>query len=465
MARGITPQQAHKQYVEQLSAYRALIPDPALRMAVAKQADEYFRAQALGVWQADNASALSPRHVEYYNAIYAPPNPTPSALYWEVATGVANYDLFKAPPFFEKLRQHDRMKGTSLARGFIDQLTLILLLFAAVDDMVSDSEAAFVNTCADELSALCEKDGLGSARPGVKADDFITRRPAPAQPEKAEETKEGSAPEPEKLEDLLAELEGLCGLEQVKKDVKSLLNLVKVRRLREEAKLPVPPLSLHLVFMGNPGTGKTTVARLLARLYHSIGVLSRGQLVEVDRSGLVAGFVGQTALKTQEVVRKAIGGVLFIDEAYALVNQENGNDFGHEAIEVILKNMEDHRDDLVVIVAGYTDLMEKFIHSNPGLESRFNKYFQFEDYTAPELLSIFQSMAKKNGYTLAQEAEGWLKEDLQDLYDNRDENFGNARDVRNRFEKAVAKQADRLAAMENPTVEQLMELTVEDLKG
>ena len=465
MARGITPQQAHKQYVEQLSVYRALIPNPALRMAVAKQADEYFRAQALGVWQADNASALSPRHVEYYNAIYAPPNPTPSALYWEVATGVANYDLFKAPPFFEKLRQHDRMKGTSLARGFIDQLTLILLLFAAVDDMVSDSEAAFVNTCADELSALCEKDGLGSVRPGVKADDFITRRPAPAQPEKAEETKEGPAPEPEKLEDLLAELEGLCGLEQVKKDVKSLLNLVKVRRLREEAKLPVPPLSLHLVFMGNPGTGKTTVARLLARLYHSIGVLSRGQLVEVDRSGLVAGFVGQTALKTQEVVRKAIGGVLFIDEAYALVNQENGNDFGHEAIEVILKNMEDHRDDLVVIVAGYTDLMEKFIHSNPGLESRFNKYFQFEDYTAPELLSIFQSMAKKNGYTLAQEAEGWLKEDLQDLYDNRDENFGNARDVRNRFEKAVARQADRLAAMENPTVEQLMELTVEDLKG
>ena len=469
MARGITPQQAHKQYVEQLSAYRALIPDPALRMAVAKQADGYFRAQALGVWQADNASALSPRHVEYYNAIYAPPNPAPSALYWEVATGVANYDLFKAPPFFEKLRQHDRRKGTSLARGFIDQLTLILLLFAAVDDVVSDSEAAFVNTCADELSALCEKDGLGSARPGVKADDFITRRPAPVQPEKpaekAEEKEEEPAPEPEKLEDLLAELDELCGLEQVKKDVKSLINLVKVRRLREQADLPVPPLSLHLVFMGNPGTGKTTVARLLARLYHSIGVLSKGQLVEVDRSGLVAGFVGQTALKTQEVVQKAIGGVLFIDEAYALVNQENGNDFGHEAIEVILKNMEDHRDDLVVIVAGYTDLMEKFIHSNPGLESRFNKYFQFEDYTAPELLSIFQSMAKKNGYALSEDAEGWLKEDLQDLYDNRDENFGNARDVRNRFEKAVAKQADRLAAMENPTVEQLMELTVEDLKG
>ena len=468
MSRAITPQQAHKQYVEQLSAYRALIPDPALRMEVAKQADEYFRAQALGVWQADNASALSPGHVEYFNAIYAPPNPSPAALYWEVASGVANYDLFTPPPFFEKLRQYDRMRGTTLARSFIDQLTLMMLLFAAVDNVVSDSEAAFVNSCADTLSALCEQDGLKGSRPGVKADEFITRRPQTAQPKQehqAEKAEEAPAPEPEKLEDLLAELDELCGLDQVKKDVKSLINLVKVRKMREEAKLPVPPLSLHLVFMGNPGTGKTTVARLLARIYHSIGVLSKGQLVEVDRSGLVAGFVGQTALKTQEAVQKALGGVLFIDEAYALVNQENGNDFGHEAIEVILKNMEDHRDDLIVIVAGYTNLMEKFIHSNPGLESRFNKYFYFEDYTAPQLLAIFQSMAKKNGYTLSEEGEKWLAQDLIELYENRDENFGNARDVRNLFEKAVARQADRLASAENPSVEQLMELTINDLNS
>ena len=155
------------------------------------------------------------------------------------------------------------------------------------------------------------------------------------------------------LEELLAELDGLCGLDQVKRDVKSLINLVKVRRLRRRRTCLSPPMSLHLVFLGNPGTGKTTVARLLARLYHAIGVLPKGQLVEVDRSGLVAGFVGQTALKTQEVIQKAIGGVLFIDEAYALVNQDNGNDFGREAIEVLLKNMEDHRKDLVVIVAGY----------------------------------------------------------------------------------------------------------------
>ena len=469
MPRTITPQQAHKQYVEQLGAYRALIPDPTLRMEVARQADAYFRTQALGVWQADNASALAPDHVEYYNAIYAPPNPSPAALYWEVASGVANYSLFAPPPFFEKLRQYDRMKGTSLARSFIDQLTLMMLLFAAVDDVVSDSEAAFVNACADTLSALCEQDGLLSKRPGVKADEFITHRPQSVQsapkPEKQAEPQATPAPEPEKLEDLLSELDELCGLDQVKKDVKSLVNLVKVRKLRQEANLPVPPLSLHLVFMGNPGTGKTTVARLLARIYHSIGVLSKGQLVEVDRSGLVAGFVGQTALKTQEAVQKALGGVLFIDEAYALVNQENSNDFGHEAIEVILKNMEDHRDDLIVIVAGYTNRMEKFIHANPGLESRFNKYFYFEDYTAPQLLSIFQSMAKKNGYTLSEEGLKWLEQDLSDLYENRDENFGNARDVRNLFEKAVTRQADRLAGLESPSVEQLMELTLDDVKS
>ena len=280
----------------------------------------------------------------------------------------------------------------------------------------------------------------------------------------AAEQEETPLPESEPtLEELLAELDGLCGLEQVKQDVKSLINLVKVRRLREEAGLPVPPMSLHLVFLGNPGTGKTTVARLLARLYHAIGVLPKGQLVEVDRSGLVAGFVGQTALKTQEVIQKAIGGVLFIDEAYALVNQDNGNDFGREVIEVLLKNMEDHRKDLVVIVAGYSQLMEKFIHSNPGLESRFNKYFYFEDYDGAQLFTILQSMCVKNGYVLTPEGEALARRELMALYEDRDENFGNARDVRNLFEQAVARQSDRVARLEAPTREQLMALRPEDL--
>ena len=454
----LTPAQAHKQYDEAVSAYRKWIPDPTLRMEFGRQADSYFRTCALGVWQADNATEITPRHVEFYNAIYSGTNASPSALYWEVATGVADYDLFQPPAFFQSLRDYDRRKGTTLSRRFVDQFTLILLLFAAVDDVVSENEAGF---------------GLSGDRPPLKADEFITKpqpgAPQPAAPQATEqetaqeETAQAEEPLPS-LEELLAELDSLCGLDQVKKDVKSLINLVKVRKLRQEAGLPVPPMSLHLVFLGNPGTGKTTVARLLAKIYRSMGVLPKGQLVEVDRSGLVAGFVGQTAIKTQEVIQKAIGGVLFIDEAYALINQDSPNDFGHEAIEVLLKNMEDHRKDLIVIVAGYSELMERFIHANPGLESRFNKYFYFADYDGGQLFSILESMCKKNGYTLSPEAAQWAKEDLEKLYQERDENFGNARDVRNLFEKAVSRQSDRVAALESPTREQLMELLPEDLK-
>ena len=468
MKESVTTAAAHRQYQDSVSAFRRWIPDPTLRMAFSREADGYFRRCALGVWQADNAVGITPRHVEFYNAIYSGTGPAPSALYWEVATGVADYDLFQPPAFFAALRDYDRRKGTTLARRFTDQLTLLLLLFAAVDGVVSEAEAGFVNACSDTLMALCERDGLSGDRPALKADEFVTHVPAPAQPPTevvpAAEQEETPLPESEPtLEELLAELDGLCGLEQVKQDVKSLINLVKVRRLREEAGLPVPPMSLHLVFLGNPGTGKTTVARLLARLYHAIGVLPKGQLVEVARSGLVAGFVGQTALKTQEVIQKAIGGVLFIDEAYALVNQDNGNDFGREVIEVLLKNMEDHRKDLVVIVAGYSQLMEKFIHSNPGLESRFNKYFYFEDYDGAQLFTILQSMCVKNGYVLTPEGEALARRELMALYEDRDENFGNARDVRNLFEQAVARQSDRVARLEAPTREQLMALRPEDL--
>ena len=468
MKESVTTAAAHRQYQDSVSAFRRWIPDPTLRMAFSREADGFFRLCALGVWQADNAVGITPRHVEFYNAIYSGTGPAPSALYWEVATGVADYDLFQPPAFFSALRDYDRRKGTTLARRFTDQLTLLLLLFAAVDGVVSEAEAGFVNACSDTLLALCERDGLSGDRPALKADEFVTHVPAPAQPPAevvpAAEQEETPLPESEPtLEELLAELDGLCGLDQVKRDVKSLTNLVKVRRLREEAGLPVPPMSLHLVFLGNPGTGKTTVARLLAKLYHAIGVLPKGQLVEVDRSGLVAGFVGQTALKTQEVIQKAIGGVLFIDEAYALVNQDNGNDFGREAVEVLLKNMEDHRKDLVVIVAGYSQLMEKFIHSNPGLESRFNKYFYFEDYDGAQLFTILQSMCAKNGYVLTPEGEALARRELMALYEDRDENFGNARDVRNLFEQAVARQSDRVARLEAPTREQLMELRPEDL--
>ncbi len=292
------------------------------------------------------------------------------------------------------------------------------------------------------------------------------RRPeAPARAEAPAETQEApeTANPPEKLEDLQKELDSYIGLASVKQEVRNLINLVTIHQLRKDNGLPVTDLSLHMVFSGNPGTGKTTIARLMARIYHSLGILSKGQLVEVDRSGLVAGYVGQTALKTGKVIEKALGGVLFIDEAYAL-NGRSDNDFGQEAIDTLLKAMEDHRDDLVVIAAGYDGLMDDFVRSNPGLESRFNRFLHFDDYSPDELLAIFRMQCGKGCYELDEDGEEALKQLLERESREHSVSFGNARGVRNIFEKLLVIQANRLAGLPSVSREDLTRITADDVK-
>ncbi len=288
-----------------------------------------------------------------------------------------------------------------------------------------------------------------------KKPEAETQTAAPGEEEKKEEEKV------ETIEELKAELEGYIGLGSIKKEVNNLINMVTVYKLRREHDLPTVDLSLHMVFSGNPGTGKTMIARLMSRIYKCLGILSKGQLVEVDRSGLVAGYVGQTATKTSEVIKKAMGGVLFIDEAYTL-NSSSENDFGQEAIDTILKAMEDNRDDLVVIVAGYDGLMDRFIHSNPGLESRFNRYLHFDDYTQEEMMGIFEMQCKKGCYTLTEEAKEAVNEFIAESNTN-SISFGNARGVRNIFEMILVNQANRLAEAEEITRESLMEITLDDV--
>lgn len=261
--------------------------------------------------------------------------------------------------------------------------------------------------------------------------------------------------------DYMAELNSLIGLGVVKKEVESLRNLIKIQTMRMQQGLPNTNMNYHMVFTGNPGTGKTTVARIVAGIYKELGILKKGHLVETDRSGLVAEYVGQTAPKTNTKIDEALDGVLFIDEAYTLIGGEN--DFGAEAIATLLKRMEDDRDRLVVILAGYTNEIKGFINSNPGLQSRFNRYIQFDDYNVEELLEILKSNLKKSRYKIKRNAFEWVHSFINNKVMMKDERFGNARFIRNVFEKIVQNQADRLAQQSTINNEELTIITIDDV--
>ena len=460
-----TPEEFHKIYTANTDAfYRRGYA------SMAKELDEFMTRCALILWS--RGGGITQRHVDTANQLYSRNQPQPHWLLWSLTNAVVERENFEVPVFYWNLAESDAKRGTEASRTFIRMLTNILLYLAAVDDDVTYEEAAFITECTDKLDTICDISGVRKSKEPLNPLEFVTSgEPSFIEKNKvktqtsggdtAARAEEKEEPKPD-FDTLMAELNELVGLDEVKRDIKNLVNLMKVRKLRQANDLPVPPMSLHMVFLGNPGTGKTTVARIVSGLYAAIGVLEKGQLVEVDRSGLVAGYVGQTALKTQEVIKKAIGGVLFIDEAYSLASGGE-NDFGREAIETILKAMEDHRDELIVIVAGYTGPMEKFIHSNPGLESRFNKYISFPDYDGGQLMEMFRIRCKKNGYTLTEEADKAALEAFADLYENRGENFGNGRDVRNCFEDMIVRQSNRVAKLENPTKEDLMTVLPEDL--
>ncbi len=357
---------------------------------------------------------------------------------------------------FDLLVKADAKDGERRANAYYTHALSVAHATAALDMVPSTDEIAALDRYRTMLLTTMDDHGVPRpGRPAAPASSQVAGGTAPAEPAEVELPPERS------IEELLAELDALVGLDHVKAEVRRLTSLLRIQELRAARDLPTMETSKHLVFTGNPGTGKTTVARLLSQIFRTLDVVSKGHLVETDRSALVAGYVGQTATTTRKVLESALGGTLLIDEAYALA-RGGENDFGLEAVDTIVKFMEDHRDDLSVVAAGYPAEMVELIDSNPGLKSRFTRTIEFPDYDTDELIAIFRLISERKAYHLDDGAATRLTEVID--AEPRGRGFGNARFVRNVFEAAVGHQALRLADVEHPTDDQLTTLTAADIE-
>ncbi|MEM9516625.1 MAG: AAA family ATPase [Actinomycetota bacterium] len=376
---------------------------------------------------------------------------TPATLRSDDTLGGRAAWLGRPSTMFELFVAADQRDGTTHARSYYDAALGLAHATAAIDLVPSPTELDAIDAF---RSMLLRSIGPRAATGRVASDDHGVESAG------GDDVAEIESPPMRPTEEVLAELDALVGLETVKHEVRRLTSLLRVQRLRAERDLPTVEVGMHLVFTGNPGTGKTTVARLLSQILHSLGVVSRGHLVETDRSGLVAGYVGQTATTTRAVLESALGGTVLIDEAYALA-RGGDNDFGLEAIDTIVKFMEDHRDDLSVIAAGYPQEMDDLINANPGLQSRFTRTIEFPDYSTDELIAIFELISSSKGYELAPEGCDRLAEVID--AEPRGRGFGNGRFARNVFEASIGAHAMRLADVAEPTDDQLTTLTAADI--